>query len=122
MKTVTRDNGKLITGQNLPTDHLLGKGDGFLVVPGKEPIRVQAAYIDASKHTQNFPNLPAREQVLFPLPDVRKEALTEIQIRAVKEPYAEIRSIPKTVEKGWKVKKGGGKAQNIVKRMLWLRN
>ncbi|NEO15348.1 MULTISPECIES: FtsK/SpoIIIE domain-containing protein [unclassified Moorena] len=114
MKTVTKGDGKLITGHNLPSNHLLGKGDGFLVVPGKEPLRLQAAFIDVSKHTEHLPNLPAREQVLFPLPDIRNQPLTELQTRAVKELYAETRSIPKTVEIAWKVSKGGRKGSKYT--------
>ena len=124
MKTVTKGDGKLITGQNLPSNHLLGKGDGFLVVPGKEPFRLQAAFIDASKHTEYLPNLPTREQVKFPLPDIRNQALTELQTRAVVELYSETRSIPKTVEKAWGTTKNGRKdskysqAHALVKRIV----
>ncbi|NEO42193.1 MAG: hypothetical protein F6J90_40100 [Moorea sp. SIOASIH] len=108
------------------SNHLLGKGDGFLVIPGKEPLRLQAAFIDASKHIEHLPNLPAREQVFFPLPDIRNQALTELQTRAVVELYTEMRSIPKTVETAWATSKNGrkdskyGQAHALVKQLVEL--
>ncbi|AOX00053.1 hypothetical protein BJP34_11820 [Moorena producens PAL-8-15-08-1] len=46
---------------------------------------------------------------MFPLPDVRNQALTELQTRAVVELYVETRSIPKTVEIAWDTTKTGRK-------------
>ncbi|NEN94466.1 MAG: DNA translocase FtsK [Moorea sp. SIO3I7] len=107
LKTTGKGDSKLITGHLLPSNHLLGKGDGFLVVPGKEPLRIQAPFINPTKSTQYLPHLPARDQVVVPLPKPKDHELTEVETKAVLETYKETKSVPKTVTAMWGLNKTG---------------